>query len=602
MDAEGNTVRYLKLQVKMEHSISKLRGRSLRGSSWCVALALGAAQAWTTRFMMNPDGVSYLDIGDAYWRGDWHNAINSYWSPLYSWMLGFFLKIIRPSMYWEYPLVHLINFLIYAGSLAAFEYFLNTFIAYRRMRDDQLIPLRRAGLTETSWRLLGYSLFTATALLLISVGQPTPDMLVAGLFYLASALILKMRMGKSGITTYIGLGAVLGIAYLAKAVMFPLGFVFLATAFFAAGLSRRSAQNIVVAGLVFLSVASPFAAAISIQKEHLTFGESGAWNYAFYVNHVPYFVTDASGLKHPLRKISSAPPVYEFAEPVAGTFPPWYDPTYWHDGIKAHLTIQGEHEPIKNAIKEYAHDFFVLFLNVTVGFCILLFTGESLSQALARVARGWFLVVPALATLALYDLVHVESRFIGAPVTLLFLALYSGVSFPAIPARTRAASYTVALVAVSLLMMMIFGALVERQKMFGPVYPRAAAALEENGIGQGARIGLIWDEAWEASGAKGSFIPRLLRAKIVVEETDADNFWKLNAGVRQHTIEKMQAAGAQAILAYGVPSPYQDGWKGLRNTGYFAYLPSLSAESRLKPRCALLPTQAVLCAQQSPTR
>src|SRR3954452_20137182 len=85
----------------------------LRISCWLIALALGAAQAWATRFTMNPDGVSYLDIGDAYWRRDWPNAINAYWSPLYSWILGGFLKVIKPSIYWEYPLVHLVNFLIY---------------------------------------------------------------------------------------------------------------------------------------------------------------------------------------------------------------------------------------------------------------------------------------------------------------------------------------------------------------------------------------------------------------------------------------------------------------------------------------------------------
>src|SRR5690349_2200928 len=38
---------------------------------------------------MNADGISYLDIGDAYFRADWANAINPVWSPLYSWILGF---------------------------------------------------------------------------------------------------------------------------------------------------------------------------------------------------------------------------------------------------------------------------------------------------------------------------------------------------------------------------------------------------------------------------------------------------------------------------------------------------------------------------------
>ncbi len=62
----------------------------LRISCWVVALALAAAHGWAQRFTMNADGISYLDIGDAYWRGDWHNAINAYWSPLYSysWFLS----------------------------------------------------------------------------------------------------------------------------------------------------------------------------------------------------------------------------------------------------------------------------------------------------------------------------------------------------------------------------------------------------------------------------------------------------------------------------------------------------------------------------------
>src|SRR4051795_941770 len=93
---------------------------ALRICCWVIALAIGGAEAWWTRFTMNPDGVSYLDIGDAYWRGDWHNAINAYWSPLYSWILGFFLKATKPSMYWEYPLVHLANFLIFVAALASF--------------------------------------------------------------------------------------------------------------------------------------------------------------------------------------------------------------------------------------------------------------------------------------------------------------------------------------------------------------------------------------------------------------------------------------------------------------------------------------------------
>src|SRR5258708_5236470 len=193
--------------------------KRLRIPCWGVALTLGAAEAWATRFSMNPDGISYLDIGDAYWRGDWHNAINAYWSPLYSWILGFFLKVLKPSAYWEYPMVHLVNFLIYVAALGCFEFFLSTFIADRRRRDLELLPVGKTGLPVFVWWLLGYSLFLSTSILLVGLYLVTPDMGVTAMVYLASAFVLKIAGGSSRRSTYVSLGLVLGFAYLAKSVM-----------------------------------------------------------------------------------------------------------------------------------------------------------------------------------------------------------------------------------------------------------------------------------------------------------------------------------------------------------------------------------------------
>ena len=47
---------------------------------------------------MNADGIAYLDIGDAYFRADWTNAISVVWSPLYSWILGLVNFIFKPSI------------------------------------------------------------------------------------------------------------------------------------------------------------------------------------------------------------------------------------------------------------------------------------------------------------------------------------------------------------------------------------------------------------------------------------------------------------------------------------------------------------------------
>lgn len=45
------------------------------------------------RQAVNPDGISYLDIADAYLVGDLSNVVNGYWCPLYSWLLAVALRL-----------------------------------------------------------------------------------------------------------------------------------------------------------------------------------------------------------------------------------------------------------------------------------------------------------------------------------------------------------------------------------------------------------------------------------------------------------------------------------------------------------------------------
>ena len=90
-----------------------------------ACIVLGAVQAWICRYAMISDGVSYLDIGDAYFRGDWAAAVNAYWSPLYSWCLGLALYLCKPSIWWEFVTVHIVNLIVYAAAL--FSSFFHSF-------------------------------------------------------------------------------------------------------------------------------------------------------------------------------------------------------------------------------------------------------------------------------------------------------------------------------------------------------------------------------------------------------------------------------------------------------------------------------------------
>ena len=73
---------------------------------WAAALILAARQAWIHRYDVYSDGLSYLDIGDAYWRRDWANAINGYWSPLYAWITGAAIRAFHPSAQVEGIVIH----------------------------------------------------------------------------------------------------------------------------------------------------------------------------------------------------------------------------------------------------------------------------------------------------------------------------------------------------------------------------------------------------------------------------------------------------------------------------------------------------------------
>src|SRR5262249_13344104 len=159
-------------------------------------------------------------------------------------------KILKPSAYWEYPLVHLVNFLIYVAALVCFEFFLANFItAYKLKREDV------TGLPEWSWSLFGYSLFLISSLILVGIGMVTPDMCVAAFFYLASALLLRIATGSATRCTYLTFGIVLGLAYLTKGVMFPLAFVFLSVAFIASRHFQRPLAGTLISLLGFTLVA-----------------------------------------------------------------------------------------------------------------------------------------------------------------------------------------------------------------------------------------------------------------------------------------------------------------------------------------------------------
>ncbi|MCA1601616.1 MAG: hypothetical protein LC776_08235, partial [Acidobacteria bacterium] len=189
-----------RINIAAAESVKEHRWLWLHAACWSVAVALGLLQSWVNCHAMQSDGISYLDMGDAYLRGDWQMAINGYWSPLYSWLLGAALLVLKPSPYWEFPVVHLVNFIIYLGALSGFTFLLSEVIRYRPHQHHRAgaVSTGRGTLAAWVWVVLGYTLFMWTSLELITLRYVTPDMCVAAFVYLAAGLIVRIRRGVIG--------------------------------------------------------------------------------------------------------------------------------------------------------------------------------------------------------------------------------------------------------------------------------------------------------------------------------------------------------------------------------------------------------------------
>src|SRR5208283_2419577 len=244
------------------------------------------------------------DMGDYFFHSHPAAIINGIWSPLYAVLLGATLAIFNPSLYREYPAIHLLLFIIFLFSLVCFNFFLSQLHGFRGGSSSDSSPS-----FDWPWIVIAYTLFLWSSLVLIGVYETNPDMLVAAFFYLACGLLVKISMGHATWKTFLGLGVALGLSYLTKGVMFPLSLLLLAIAWLAA---KHKSRYVLVPFATFIIIASPYIVVLSLQKGRLTFGESGKYNYAVHINKINFHHWQGdSGTAdlpiHPTREIFASP-------------------------------------------------------------------------------------------------------------------------------------------------------------------------------------------------------------------------------------------------------------------------------------------------------
>lgn len=578
--------------------------RWLRPVFWFIAIALGALQAWE-RWVITEDGLSYLEIGEAYFRGDWKNAINAYWSPLYSWILGFVLHTVRPSRFWESTVVHSVNFAIYLGALGAFDFFLCQLIKYHREKSSELTQNKLVTLSEGAWIALAYGLFIWSSLEWITVPLETPDMLLTVFVYLAAGILLRIRMGAASWLTFAFFGAVLGFGYLTKSAMFPLAFVFLAMSWFLIRDFQNAMPRVLLALAIFLTVASPYILAISLAKGRPTFGDAGKFAYNLLTNgettrqyweptrqysRLPHDASpgdpnwhlefpDERRPKHPTQKVLDRPALYAFGSQIGGTYPPWYDPSYWHDGEVSHFNLRAQLRMLKWNARALLWIIFAGAPFLVFGSFIFFHVAGRGRRSVWEIAEHWVLLIPSLAALGMYALVLLEPRYVAVFVVLLWIGIFSGVRLP----DSKECRRLIQGVPIAILIMMAIH--------FGPeAYAAArgevpmpshwqwkiAEGLQQLGIQPGDKVAII---GYGCS----AYWARLAQVRIVAELfSEGENFLSVknveemlskDGSLKPEAVQAFARTGANVIVARKVPRDVsKNGWRELGSTGWYAYI------------------------------
>jgi len=576
-----------------------------------ILLAVGHTWAAIRAGSMNEDGISYLDMGDAFLRGDWAMAVNAVWSPLYAIVLGTALQIVRPSVEWEFAVVHLINFLIFVLALICFEFYWNRLAALSG-GDDRAAPRDldtaeheapdNLGLPWWAWLSVGYALFIWSTLSLIRLWAVTPDMLVAAIVFLAAGLLLRLEAGEHGggrrALLGVGLGAALALGYLAKAVMLPVAVLFLAYTGLLAWRSPRMRAAAGIAAATLILIAGPWVTVISLAEGRPTIGEAGRLTYLRHVNGVAYPFwkpgTEGTGEpEHPPRLLMRDPDVYEFASPVSGTYAPSYDPAYWYRGVRPRVRPREQSQALLSNGLFYVGLFGRELGGVAAVVVILLLLRGPKPRGPSRILVPGGLTVIGLATLVMYGLVYVEGRYIAPFVVLMIGGLLFAVRLPGGRGYSRALSAGGSVLIIFLALMIgTFNAQGLLQLVGGAGAPSSTSLgierAQEEGSTSGrpnqveAARGLAYldirpgDEIAFVGYAFGAYFARLARVRITrqVPDKDAAAFW--NAGMRSFdmTARALLEGGPKAIITDRQPTgPSAGRWSRLGHSRYWVFLP-----------------------------
>ncbi|HZL28884.1 MAG TPA: hypothetical protein VFC39_20330 [Acidobacteriaceae bacterium] len=560
-------------------------------------------------YMIDGDSVAYMDIADLLHAHRWADAVNGYWHPLYPALLSVAQGLVHPARANELGVYYAVNFVVFFAQVAAMLWFVTALVRLREAMGEA-----PAVLSLKALQMLGVALLVIAAQRELTLNRVGPDGLLQALILAGLAMLLQALATDRLIFAPL-MGLFFGLAYLTKSFAFLLALLAIAVlVLFQWRAQRRPLLRAVTSGalalVVFAAVAGPYVAALSRQKHRFDFGDSGSLNYAWYVGgtekmHLEPWMTKDFGaatatLVHPEKQLLAQPGIYSYKGHALGTYPAWFDATYFNERIVPHIQLgQLAKRDERNMVLVFRY-----LLNhpePLILLALLLFAGARLR--LRETTFWWPAVGLGLAMWGIYGLVNVEERYVTVAYFAVLLPLFAALEVRAesearalLPASAlrSGAGMLVVLLAFLALGETLRVALRERREQsvaglaHGWQYPEifgAAEGLRAMGVRPGDEIACVGTKAC----LDDHYWARLAGVQILTEMYEPspkhliDQLGALPN--REQAYAVMRAQGAKVLVGYFDPDemnavhPAAAGWVRLGETAFYALPLNLPGEA-----------------------
>lgn len=347
------------------------------------------------QYIINSDGISYINIAQKYLSGNYSEAINGYWGPLFSWLLTPFLLFGSTPLHALYA-SKLLSLFIGFFTIIGFKLLIERFKMKRVIKVPILISL------------IPIVLYFAFNLI-------SPDLLITCILIYYFYFIFDPRYDSQLYNGFL-CGFIGGLAYLSKSYALPFilaHFVLFNLIYYYKSISRRKKRKILknlFFGLtVFLIISGLWIGLISNKYGEITIGTTGVYNH----NLVG---PESSG--HPMNYQGLIKPPYDTSISI------WEDPS--HLKMESWSPIQSwsyfEYQMkiiLDNIILIFISIEFFSLLSIIIVASSIIFLFKS-SDSISK-DKIMYLLITILLYIGGYSLILVEIRYLWPVYILLIL-------------------------------------------------------------------------------------------------------------------------------------------------------------------------------------